>query len=211
MEKIHSTLRENDEKQSIIVSNYLDKKFFSKMKNVERVNDRPRQVQGIDIIFTRGEETYICDEKAAIQYINKPLNTFSFELSFLNRAGNLQNGWLIDEHKVNDSYMIIWIDEAKVNKDGYLESEADIKKLQISLIKRNKIIDYLLSLGWTFDKLLKKSELLRTNDDEDKGSFKDNGIRFYISNQLVEKPVNVLLTRKKIEDLSELTIQYYER
>jgi 2-dehydro-3-deoxyphosphogluconate aldolase/(4S)-4-hydroxy-2-oxoglutarate aldolase len=56
------------------------------------------------------DKTYSIDEKAAIRYTNG-LKTFALELSFLNRKGILQEGWLTDERKINDYFVFVWINK----------------------------------------------------------------------------------------------------
>ena len=74
-------------------------------------------------------------KKSAVSYINKPLFTFAFELSFLDRSGNLHLGWLLNDKNVNNSYLICWINKAK--KDNLTEV-SDIQEVEIALIKKEK-------------------------------------------------------------------------
>lgn len=199
-----SLLRKEDEKCSEIVSNFLDKNFYNKCKTFERINDKVNQVNGIDVIFELNDKKYVCDEKAAIRYVNRYLNTFAMELSFINRNNTLNNGWLLDDKKINDSFLLIYIDKAKNN---ILQNEDDIEDIELILIRKIKILEYLETLGWTKDKLIEKSNRIRINEDEDCGSFKKNGCKFVCSKQLFEKPVNVLLLRENLRSLSDLNIK----
>ena len=121
-----SLLRKEDEKCSEIVSNFLDKNFYNKCKTFERINDKVNQVKGIDVIFELNDKKYVCDEKAAIRYVNRYLNTFAMELSFINRNNTLNNGWLLDDNKINDSFLLIYIDKAK---NDILQNEDDIEEI----------------------------------------------------------------------------------
>ena len=199
-----SLLRKEDEKCSEIVSNFLDKNFYNKCKTFERVNDKVNQVKGIDVIFELNDKKYVCDEKAAIRYVNRYLNTFAMELSFINRNNTLNNGWLLDDKKINDSFLLIYIDKAK---NDILQNEDDIEDIELILIRKIKILEYLETLGWTKDKLIEKSNRIRINEDENCGSFKENGCKFVCSKQLFEKPVNVLLLRENLRSLSDLNIK----
>ena len=195
-----SLLRKGDERCSDIVSDFLNDKFYSKKcKFFERINDKERQIQGIDVIFELNGQKYVCDEKAAIRYVNKNLKTFSLELSFINRSGDLHQGWLIDENKINDSFLLVWIDKAKQN---IISSQDDIEELEFTLIKKESIIEYLNSIGWDVTKLMKKSELMRNNEMEYGGSLYEDGCKFVCSRFLYEKPVNVLLSRDILKKIS---------
>ena len=78
-----STLRNNDEKKSDIVSKFIEENFYKlKTKNFSRITNKEQQIQGIDVIFDFNDENYVCDEKSAVSYINKPLFTFAFAIIF---------------------------------------------------------------------------------------------------------------------------------
>ena len=159
-----SNLRKEDEKCSEIVSEFLDKHFYKeKCVYFERVNDKYQQVKGIDVIFTLNDKIYVCDEKAAIRYVNKNLKTFAMELSIIDRGGNIHEGWLIDENKVNNSFLFIWIDKGK--KDILLSID-DIQELEIALVYKKDIINFLEDLGWNEEKLIRKSDLVRIDENE---------------------------------------------
>lgn len=197
-----SLLRKEDEKCSDIVSEFLNECFYNKCESFERVNDVGRQIKGIDVIFTLNGEEFICDEKAAIRYVNKNLKTFSMELSFLDRGGNIHDGWLLDEEKINNSFLFIWIDRAK---QDILSSKEDIQELEYALVYKEDIVDYLESIGWNESKLIKKADLIREDEHEYCGDLYKDGCKFVCSRFLYEKPVNVLIKREKLKELSVLT------
>ena len=200
-----SKLRKEDERCADIVSRFLDKNFYNGVKDFQRIEDVQRQVKGIDVIFNFKDKNYVCDEKAAIRYINKGLGTFSLELSFIDRGGNIHDGWLLDENKVNNSFLFIWIDKA--DKD-ILFHESEIKELEIALVDRDKIIRYLESLGWDADKLLIKGEKMRDDETEYGGNIYKHGCKFVCSRHLVEQPVNVLLSRDILKKISDFTYKW---
>ena len=200
-----SKLRRDDERCADIVSQFLDEKFYTQTSGFERVSDRERQIKGIDVTFTYDDKNYICDEKAAIRYVNNPLHTFSLELSFIGKRDDVRDGWLIDESKVNNSFLFIWIDKAK---HDMLESVSDIQELEVALVDREKIIRYLEGLGWDIDRLLIKGEKMREDENEYGGNLKKHGCKFVCSRHLVEQPVNILLSRDKLKNLSDLTLKW---
>lgn len=180
-------IRKEDEKMANIVSSFLEQYFYKDVESYEKVEDRERQLQGIDVIFFYNGKQYICDEKAAIRYINKNLQTFAFELSFLGKGDRLIDGWLISETKKNNSFLCIWIDKAD---SDILELVDDIRELEIALIDKGRLIDYLKDIGWTIGKLNKKAEKIRNNDKEYCGDINKHGCKFYGSRYLAEQPVN---------------------
>lgn len=197
-----SQLRKTDEILSNVISDFLDTNFYKNTTNFNRIFDKERQIIGVDTIFTLNDVEYVCDEKAAVQYINKYLKTFALELSFFNRGNIEMDGWLLNDTNVNNSYLFCWIDKAKTNKPT---SITDILDIEIALVKKENIYDYLTKIGWNKDNLLAKTQKIRINESEYLGDLYDDGCRFCKSFQLVERPINILLKRDTLIDLSDYT------
>lgn len=188
------SVREYDEHCEKVMAQFLDEHFY---KNIgytwrERVTDRERQVKGLDVILKRDGKVYNIDEKAAIRYTNG-LNTFALELSFLNRKGNRVDGWLIDEKKVNDYFVFVWINKIE---GELIENVDSFKEVEVALVSKEKIMIYLESLGWDVDKLLIKDERIRDGIDDNLGDIRKNGCKFSYSERLFEKPINILLPKQ---------------
>ena len=194
--------RKNDERGSDIVSKFLEKHFYIKVENYERVCDFERQVQGIDTIFYLNNKKYTCDEKAALNYINKNLQTYALEITMLNKNDKLTEGWFVSKKDINNSFLFVWIDESKYN---VLKNVNDIKKVEIALVEKQKIVEYLQSIKWTIPLLLKKAKRVRYNRDEYLGNTNKDGCKFSFSPQCPEKPVNVLVSRKKLKEIADYT------
>lgn len=201
----NNKIRREDEKCAEIVSQFLEQHFYNRTENYEKIDDREKQLQGVDVIFFFNNKQYICDEKAAIRYVNKSLQTFAFELSFLGKGDKLIDGWLISNTKINNSFLCIWIDKADYD---LLEDVDDIKELEIALIDKQALVDYLQSLGWTVNKLHIKADRMRKNLNEPQGDIEINGWRFVCSRKLAEKPVNVLVSREKLKELADYTTKF---
>lgn len=196
-----SLLRNYDEEAEKIVRDFLIDNFYSKYANdYQIITDKNKQVKGVDSIFKYNDYNYICDEKSAIRYINKNLQTFCFELSFIDKSNAIHDGWLFDTNKINNSFLIIWLDKCKNN---CLKTKDDINEIQIALIKKYNIIIYLNTLNWTIDKIKNKDNKIRTNKSEFLGNIFDNKIKFSFSKQLVEKPINILIPRTKLLEISD--------
>jgi hypothetical protein len=198
----NNKIRKEDEKCADIVSKFLEKHFYNKVENYEKIDDKEQQVKGVDVIFILNGKQYVCDEKAAIRYVNKNLQTFAFELSFLGKGDKLIDGWLISNTKINNSFLCIWIDKADYD---LLEDIDDIKEMEIALVDKNKLMEYLQNLGWTVSKLNVKADRMRKNPKEPQGEIETNGCRFVCSRKLAEKPVNVLVSREKLKEIADYT------
>ena len=206
-----SKLRNLDEHNSNVISDFLDIYFYPKIFNpnkykFERIYNKKQQIEGLDIIITNIENNNQIgiDEKSAVHYINKKLNTFSLELSFIDKNNNIHEGWLLDNNKKNNYFLFVWIDKALKTPLSNIE---DIKEIEIALIKKDIILNYLSKLGWSKSKLLTKSKKIRNNPNEYKGNINIHNCKFTSSNHLVEKPINVLLSRNKIIELSNKHIK----
>ena len=206
--KIHEmSVREYDEHCEKIMCKFLDEHFYREIgfSWKERILDKERQVKGLDVILKRDGITYNIDEKAAIRYTNG-LKTFALELSFLNRKGNRVDGWLIDEKKVNDYFVFVWINKIE---GEHIVNINTFKDIDVALVSKEKIMLHLESLGWDIDKLLIKDERIRDGFDRNLGDIKKNGCKFSYSEHLFEKPINILLPKEtyfKIADIHKRII-----
>lgn len=203
MKKLHEmSVREYDEHCEQIMSQFLDKYFYNAINptSFERVQDKGRQVKGIDVVMEINGNTYSIDEKAAIRYTNG-LKTFALELSFLNRKGILQEGWLTDERKINDYFVFVWINKIE---DTLIEDISSLKDIDVALVSKNKIMEYLESIGWTKDKLKNKDNQIRNENDKKFGNINTNGCKFSYSDRLFEKPINILLPKETYINIAEI-------
>lgn len=195
------SVREYDEHCEKIMSDFLLEHFYKQLNpiSIERITDKKRQVKGVDVILNIDDNIYIIDEKASIRYIN--LKTFALELSFIGRNGNINTGWLLDEKKINNYYLFVWINELK---HDLIYSINSIKDVDVALIKKNDILNYLSTIGWDEEKLKIKDNKIRNNENEYMGNLKNYGCKFSFSKQLIEKPINILLPKETYIKLSEI-------
>lgn len=186
---------QSDLAQEEILSKYLDKIYKEKKIEFERIHKLDLQHQGIDLKIFVNSNQYLIDEKAQLHYINTELPTFTFELSYM-KNNILKNGWLFDKNKKTQYYFLITGIYLKENK-AKLKTSDDIKKLKITSVNRNKLIQHLDSIGLNISKLQKYDNHFRMNN-----SYGKNGITeldkysegvIYFSEQLVEKPINIQL------------------
>lgn len=195
-----SKIREYDEKIEILNNEYLTKNFYNiKVDKFIRNTNKRLQILGVDVIFIMNSEQFNCDEKVAAHYINKPLQTFAFELSFIDKNGNVKDGWFLDKFKLNNSYLLCWLDESESdNPTKY----SQIKKGEILLIYKDKLIEYLETLNWNVNKLRLKCGLIRSGRDKNLGNINKDGIKFSYSEGLVEKPINFIVSREILRKYS---------
>ena len=192
--------RNRDSQVEREISFFLDEKFYPGIgAKTVRHHDVETQMQGIDISLTYKDlHDASVDEKAISHYINKNIPTFAFELSFLNK-GQVIEGWFSDENKKTEYYLLIWI---WANKDWNITKD-DITKLELFLVPRQKISEYLTQQGFNSERLREKAEQIRDKNIEgaiDKSYGKD--FYFFLSNSLVEAPVNVVIRKSILAELA---------
>ena len=162
-------------------------------------------MQGSDIIVdvpSRNIHNAVVDEKAQSQYINHPLPTFAFELSFIASYDNLVEGWFTDESKKTEYYLCIWISEAS---KSWSISAGDIRRLDYALVSRQRILDFLAAHGYDNSGLrAKASEIRRGGINGPHEKLPNCDFYFFYSAQLAEKPVNVIMKKNALLRLADL-------
>ena len=196
-----TTLRKSDSAAEVEIAQFLDMEFYPKYATDKiRCNNADEQMMGLDVIFDYGGiKAMKVDEKTAAHYVNKDLPTFAFEVNFLRTNGELTDGWFFDQNKVTDYYLLVW---AWATKDkGF--SSADITKLDVLIINRQKIIDMLAGYNLTHIEAANTATELRRKDEF--GAFQkfaDKPFYFFYSPQLAEKPVNIIIKKSMLLQLA---------
>ena len=197
------------------ISEFLDENLYTDstiFKEFIRTDNLDDQLLGSDVIISTwdGNLNYaIVDEKVAARYANKKLNTFALELSFINRLGNENVGWFIDETKKTEYYLCGWITNSTIqyNKDlGRYETETitkdNICSMDWCLVSREKIFEHLAERGWSIDRIKRQCEKIRKN-----GMVRTNqyiqGVSFRYSDKLAEKPINLLMKKNTYFEISD--------
>lgn len=204
-----SKLRKEDERLEKVIANYLDRNLYTLQNGLFPASregiGREQEVQGIDIAtYIDGCGYFLADEKMAVRYINKNIDTFSLELKTLNRKGNEMIGWFLDEKKKNTHFVLGWIN---AKKDSDI-AEDDIQQIEIIVVNKlllkshfenkidfSKIDEYynFLSTGGNTKQLNKKLAL-----DMDKDKF-----IAYHSPHLFEKPLNLIVKKELLISLAD--------
>lgn len=207
-----SELRREDIRMSNNVSEFLDNYVYTYINGFSGISrndeDIDMQYKGVDIEFDYNGFHYICDEKAGVSATNKQLPTFCLELGFVNQKNSLNTGWFVNDECVNNSYMFVWTDKSKTDN---ILSYTDLTEVEVCLVKKAKIYEYLEKLGWTKKKLVEKCAIIRDTKGGCKmGDHKINGLKFsysekglYTNKELVEKPINLILKREIYRKLSD--------
>jgi hypothetical protein len=175
--------------------NYLDK-LYPQIKGLDkkftflRKDDLESQYAGIDLILKdkeSGEERYI-DEKAQLYYLNKSLNTFTFEISYL-KHGVWKKGWFYDEKKLTQTYFLFTSIETN--------DQNEFINCRFIIINRKYLQEFLEEAGLTQEKTFAYEKLFR----EDKKKYNGNQVVFELDSSfatfhcsfanLKEEPINL--------------------
>lgn len=209
------TNRINDMKVEREIAKFLDEYLYSNksmFKEFARTDTTDEQINGSDLILSTSDgrlNRVVIDEKVAARYANTELDTFSLELSFINKNGNKMCGWFIDTSKKTEYYLFGWINKANIpfneehnrfDTDSIIKD--NIKELEWVLVSRKKIMKFLEDKGWTIERLSKQDERIRENGKVKTKDFIDD-VSFRYSDTYIEKPINILLKRNTYIKLSD--------
>lgn len=250
----------NDIQNEQVVNRLINKKLLESEIVDEIIETTPQENwAGVDFrlkskkIFG-DDKKHNVDYKSAINYrktINdeKSINTFAFELQYLgqrknNRDGRpIRDGWLFgNQYNLTEYYLLSWIwvlEKEKLEKNIVLE-EDDIAKIEILIVRKNAITDYLNTISRlninTYKTLInnfkqhvqnkdKEYALNIKTDDNDniltaeisltsprqykEGTLKGKPYqsvilpKLFYSKFLSEEPINVVIEKDKLIELSE--------
>ncbi len=183
-----------EQKLAVLLDAYYQKHV--KHYDFERIHDMKRQMQGIDIILkhkTSGKSFFV-DEKAQLDYINKDLPTFAFELSY-EKKGILKKGWLFDTTKKTQFYALV---TAIYSNEPHVFTSC-----KITLVNRGKLLDFLKTKNINLDILkdsISKSASQNGKIIIEQLNHRTEGCLFVSRRNKAEKPTNLIL---KLEFLIE--------
>ena len=201
----YNTFRTKDMEAERELAKFLDKHLYTKdiFTRADRTDNASTQIDGSDIIISipsLGIKDAVVDEKASIYYINKDLRTFVLEVSFLNRSLHYSEGWFIDDSLSTEYYLMQWI-KANVADPGEVK-ENNITEIECVLVSKAKLKAYFEAEGYTREKLLQTAQQMRASNQT---MIAPSGkpYRFYFTQKLAEKPVNILLNKEEYIRMGE--------
>lgn len=188
----YTTTRSKDILIEKAAASFLDEYFYSKAalaSGVEfrRTSDKDEQLRGVDVVYGK----FRLDEKVKIKgYINRILEYPSFELSFVNRSGRVQVGWVADKNRETDYYVFIAVfadieDEYQLTKDN-------IKKLNLLFVKKE---DLFMHIANSESKVWEDSLRLRKSSFIDRIDYPHDEFYLKMSRKFSESPINIVYRR----------------
>lgn len=196
--------RKNDNARTSAIERFTDKVYRENGLSMRRVYDSDTQQKGVDLVQNVDGETRYIDEKFAINYYNKDLRTFAFELCSHNNYND--EGWLISPHMITTHYCVLWFrsDENCKHIDSY----------DLCYISKKRLMDYLYSVGY-YDGIVDdfvgywagtNNKNARYYSEKDNRLYRNlrNGVRIVQSLQYdVEQPINIVVPRAELYKLAE--------
>lgn len=167
--------------------------FKSSKYSIIRNHDVGEQHRGVDLILSDGSNKFYVDEKAQLDYLNNSLPTFAFEISYL-KHNIWHMGWLLDRNKITNIYFLITSIYTK--HDDNLKS--GLKRVKITGVYREKLIELLLSKGLTESKLYEIEKQIRTTGDHGRVTVEglnpsNEGFMYFSKTNKSEQPINLVL------------------
>ncbi len=185
---------------------YLDTVYKKLNLEVTRITDTNKQHRGIDLIYTKNNKDIYIDEKGQLDYVNKELPTFTFELSYL-KHNTLKKGWLFDVNKHTHYYFLVTSIKAK-NPEKH-----DYYNCKITSVNRSKLLQFLNSINLTEQQLDIYQDAIRAGEyTKNKIEIKELDIKkegcLFFSPQLNERSINLQLRLQFLID-SKIAKQIY--
>lgn len=176
------------------------RKLFRKYENVSSTN---LQLSGIDIIA----DGMKIDNKAmsAPQYINNPKNTFILELWVHSERRQCEYlGWFLNPDLETTHYLFVWIPDASVTPGEYITSSYQINKLEVMLVDKQKLREYISSQYSDEDLLSVCKNMVSTGSPrKDMVKLQMPYLRYppciRFSNQLQEQPCNLVMPKSELK------------
>lgn len=189
-------MRKEHERLEQVLADYLDRNLYTIQNGLypsERYTDKSSQTKGLDISTPMGE----VDEKMAVSYINKEIDTFSLELVTLNRKRSEMKGWFVNEELENTHYILGWI-KAKKNSNITLE---DIIQVEVVIVSKDKLKAYInkyfdLSRIDYAHTLFKNGVSVKDVNNKMGLNMDKHKFILYYSPKLTEKPMNLILKKE---------------
>lgn len=200
-----------------IMSEFMRLNYYTKLLNSDgtqikynRIDEKERQKEGVDVEYLQNGQRYIVDEKAQMDYIFKdePLPTFALEIIGVRGS----EGWFVKQGLKTQYYMFIW--PHAENKPLTLDK---IKYAYYAFVEKRKLQRAIDNRYGTRDRLLKYAhELMSGKIGKERDNriyykespFDQDGYLVYTKKPVpgqsgkAEEPVNLVIKRKWIESLA---------
>lgn len=214
---------EQDFNSEKLLAEWLDEYFYKRILNdvfdiktrfnvirpIEYGEEREKkaQSQGIDVLYqTRSGESLIVDEKAQLNYLNNPLETFAFEIIYKrqNNKNVLTQGWFINDSLKTTHYLLVYPHSDQVDKHEQIKDYQQFSKAEVVLVEKTKLIEKLESLSINKARIYEKAmEIIDTDTRKITFEQMDDGDAYIVkTDHLAEKPVNIVVRKHILNEVA---------
>ena len=189
------------------IANFLDENFWSKFPyGFIRQTEKKYQFQGIDVtLICKNNLSVHFDEKAKVHgVLNSVLQYPSFEISFVNRANQIQPGWFYQQLSTQ-YYSFIGVYTVNGNSEiTSLSSATSISACDVLWVAKQDVVDY-VQQSFDLSDLYNDAKELRQQSklngvQKNRKRYENANFWLTYSGQLFEKPVNLVTTRNTLEN-----------
>ena len=225
----YQTRREKDCHIEKICADFADRFYFDKWTaenlslSYERVTDKERQFKGEDLLLKKdGRIIARVDEKAkTYKCLNEVIGWPSFEITFLNRAGERSAGWFANPESTTTHYAYVSIASKKSVEPGneWELEEPDISRMVYAFVNSAKLKKRICDeTGKAMEDLVKDADALVYEyetclipDDSMLRRRYGDCIHLTYSPRMKEKPVNLVVRRDWLRRNGLITEIYVDR
>lgn len=209
-----------DLKGEKIVGQFLDDVFYkSAFKNFRRTDVPSEQFDGIDVVVQCNNGLFKnFDEKVQLTKLGNPTPSFAFEVSFLNKNGEIKPGWLFKENSTD--YFLLGYFNLMNSNVKVLTSRKQIRQFEFVIVSKLKVIKFLIEQGFNEEFLISEANKLKNTIDSGKNEIDGyekgetgyrkrlmDGVSVFYSTSFAEKPLNVVIHRKHLDILAEKIVR----
>lgn len=196
--------------KKINLNEYEIKTKFISERPIERgrAREREAQKQGIDIVYKiKTNEVLLVDEKAQLNYLNNPLPTFAFEVSYKRQNGKneLAEGWFVDDDLETTHYLLIYPHSDQVENQYEITDYGQFSETELVLVEKSALKEKLQSIGIDSE-VVKEKAMGMVETDTRKMTFDnldDSQVYLIKTKNLAEEPVNVVIRKHILNELAE--------
>ena len=188
--------------QEQMLQPFLDRCYKQYAIEPIRYQNRNIQRNGIDLTLSRDGYSFLVDEKAQLGYIGRSLPCFALEINSYGPDGRLRTGWLFDEQKKTEVYAFVFDIRLHAEKTR-IDTPEEVAGASIVLVNRHRLINHLERGGLDRFTLTRQAEEMRRT-----GALRryvpEPGWKLAYSEQLAERPVNLLVKRKFLMTIGQV-------
>jgi len=213
-----------DFKSEQLLARWLDEYFYKRLSDeryeipmrfkvtrpIEYGKERAREMQqqGIDAFYrVKNGESFLVDEKAQLNYLNNPLETFAFEVLYKrkNGEGSFTHGWFINEDLETTHYLLVYPHSDQVDKHYYIKSFEQFSKAELILIEKTKLKEKLESISISKARVYEKVlEIMDTEKRKSTFEKMDDSEAYIIkTDHLAENPINIVVRKHILNEIAE--------